>query len=229
MGKHSKKSTTKVIATNVGVAAGVTGTALAVSAAGGGALADAASGPNWPAVIACESGGNPRAQNAHSSASGLFQFLDSSWRAYGGGKYASRAMYATVAQQYEIANVAFAQSGLTPWNASRSCWANKAYVPSPKIVVKPPAHSAPAVKPHPRPPVKTPIKPLADTVAPPAPAAHTPGPGRYHVVKSGESLWRIASAETGNPLNWHSIYNANHAIIGGNADLILPGQSLAMP
>lgn len=31
-------------------------------------------------VIAHESGGNPRAENPHSTASGLFQFLDSTWR-----------------------------------------------------------------------------------------------------------------------------------------------------
>ena len=61
-------------------------------------------------------------QNPSSTASGLFQFLDSSWIAYGGGKYTSRAKDATPAQQYEIANRAYAQSGLTPWSASRECW-----------------------------------------------------------------------------------------------------------
>jgi phage-related protein len=37
---------------------------------------------NW--IIGRESGGNPRAQNPVSSASGLFQMIDSTWRAYGG-------------------------------------------------------------------------------------------------------------------------------------------------
>jgi len=227
VGKHNKKSTAKVIATNVGVAAGVTGTALAVSAAGSSAMSDAATGPNWPAVIACEAGGRPTAQNAHSTASGLFQFLDSSWLTYGGGKYASRAMYASVAEQYAIANVAYARSGLSPWNASRSCWANKAYVASPKILPAKP--KPPAPKPHPRSVVKAPVKPLVDSVPVAVPAAHAPGPGKYHVVAAGESLWRIASSISGNPLKWHDIYNANHALIGNNANLIQPGQNLVIP
>lgn len=45
-----------------------------------------------------ESGGNPRAQNPHSSASGLFQFVDGTWNNFKG--YA-RAMYAPVSVQLE--------------------------------------------------------------------------------------------------------------------------------
>jgi resuscitation-promoting factor RpfA len=80
---------------------------------------------NWAPLIACESGGRPTATNPSSTASGLFQFLDTSWRAYGGGKYAARAKDATPAQQYEIANHAYAMSGLNPWAASRGCWGGK--------------------------------------------------------------------------------------------------------
>lgn len=51
-------------------------------------------------IAACiakyESGGNPRAQNPSSSASGLFQFVDGTWNHFGG--YA-RAMYAPVSVQ----------------------------------------------------------------------------------------------------------------------------------
>jgi len=45
-----------------------------------------------------ESGGNPRAQNPHSSASGLFQFVDGTWNNFGG--YA-RAMYAPISVQLQ--------------------------------------------------------------------------------------------------------------------------------
>jgi outer membrane biosynthesis protein TonB len=51
-------------------------------------------------IAACiakyESGGNPRAQNPHSSASGLYQFIDGTWNNFGGY---SRAMYAPVSVQ----------------------------------------------------------------------------------------------------------------------------------
>ena len=99
----------------LGVAAGV------ILASGNTAHADL----DWAPIIACESGGNPTAQNPSSTASGLFQFLDTSWIAYGGGTYARRAKDATPAQQYEIANRAYAQSGLTPWTASKGCWGGK--------------------------------------------------------------------------------------------------------
>jgi hypothetical protein len=35
-------------------------------------------------ILACESGGNPTAQNPRSSASGLWQFLTGTWNGYGG-------------------------------------------------------------------------------------------------------------------------------------------------
>jgi hypothetical protein len=51
-------------------------------------------------IAACiakyESGGNPRAQNPHSTASGLYQFVNGTWNHFGG--YA-RAMYAPVSVQ----------------------------------------------------------------------------------------------------------------------------------
>jgi hypothetical protein len=80
---------------------------------------------NWAPIIECESGGNPRATNARSTASGLVQFLDSSWKDYGGGQFSARAKDATPAQQMQIAEAAYQRSGLTPWNASRHCWGGK--------------------------------------------------------------------------------------------------------
>ena len=86
---------------------------------------DLAPSINWGPIIACESGGNAHAQNSGSTASGLFQFVDGSWRAYGGAKFAARAKDATTAQQTQIANIAYQRSGLTPWTASRHCWNGK--------------------------------------------------------------------------------------------------------
>lgn len=60
-----------------------------------------------------------RNQNPSSTASGAWQFLDSTWAGYGGY---SRAMYAPPAVQDAKARLVFRQDGTTPWNASRSCW-----------------------------------------------------------------------------------------------------------
>lgn len=76
----------------------------------------------WGPVIECESGGNPDAQNPVSTASGLFQFITGTWRAYGGAEFASTAAGATAREQTIIAEHAYAARGLRPWAASESCW-----------------------------------------------------------------------------------------------------------
>lgn len=70
----------------------------------------------------CESGGNYRAQNRHSTASGAFQDLDSTWGHFRGY---SRAMYAPRNVQDEF-NIRLWNHGrgASQWNASRSCWQN---------------------------------------------------------------------------------------------------------
>jgi hypothetical protein len=75
------------------------------------------------AIIACESGGNPTIQNSHSTASGLFQFINGTWKAYGGTT--ARAKDASVAEQWRVFERAYAAQGTVPWNASKSCWSRK--------------------------------------------------------------------------------------------------------
>lgn len=49
-----------------------------------------------------ESGGNPTAKNPKSTASGLFQFLTSTWAGYGGTAFAPTAAQATPTQQVQV-------------------------------------------------------------------------------------------------------------------------------
>lgn len=86
-----------------------------------------------PATLArirgCESGSGPNspgdysARNPSSSASGAYQFIDSTWRAYRGGSSAARAYQASRAEQDAAAVRLYNAEGTSPWNASRSCWA----------------------------------------------------------------------------------------------------------
>jgi hypothetical protein len=131
------------------------------------AVAPADAAPDWDAVIACESGGNPAAQNRSSTASGLFQFLDSTWRGLGGK---GRAKDASVAEQYRLANKQFALSGYTAWNPSRSCW-SKRIGAAPRVAPVPPPRAA-------------------------APRVAAAPSGRTVTVRAGESLSTIA-ARTG--------------------------------
>jgi Transglycosylase-like domain len=70
-------------------------------------------------VVKRESGGNPKAENPVSTASGLFQFLDGTWRAYseqaGIGTQYARASDAPAAVQWELARWVVKHKGRYPW------------------------------------------------------------------------------------------------------------------
>lgn len=77
------------------------------------------------AIRGCESGGgNPRrfnykARNGSSSASGAFQYLDSTW----GGHMGYKRAYLTPRRiQDKRALRDYRKNGTSPWEASRACW-----------------------------------------------------------------------------------------------------------
>lgn len=199
MGRHHKPSATgRRIATLA-----LAGTALPV----GGALLDAgvAHADILDEIARCESGGDPGAQNAHSTASGTFQFLDSTWRSLGGSGSASNA---SPAEQRRMAEKLYAQQGTAPWNASKGCWGGSgASGVTPHRAAKPAPHKRaerPVAKVAPRAANKA--APKAVKVAPQAPvqrvapqpvvpaAAHfTPGGDGEYVVKTGDTLSHIAA------------------------------------
>jgi len=53
-------------------------------------------------------------------------------------------------------------------------------------------------------------------------------PTTYTVVR-GDSLWKISKKFYGTGSKWRTIYNANRSLIGGNPNLIHPGQVLKIP
>ena len=76
---------------------------------------------------------------------------------------------------------------------------------------------------------KTERETLPDTVQP----AATERPAKEvssttYTVVSGDSLCKIAKKLTGSSANWKVIYEQNRAVIGGNPDLIYPGQQLVI-
>lgn len=87
------------------------------------------------AISACESGGTVlgqydyAAQNPSSTASGRYQFLDSSWRnyidAYASDLAEFRGMKAREAPSWaqdRLFEATFTAEGASPWAASRACW-----------------------------------------------------------------------------------------------------------
>jgi TP901 family phage tail tape measure protein len=69
-------------------------------------------------------------------------------------------------------------------------------------------------------------QPQPSTQPPPAPTPQDRG--QYTVVR-GDTLWAIASRYYGNGNQWPKIYNANRNVIGGNPNLIYPGQVYTIP
>jgi LysM repeat protein len=75
---------------------------------------DPASSINWDAVAQCESGGDWSIDTGNGFYGGL-QFTESTWLAYGGGKYAAYANEASQAEQETVANAVLAGQGIGAW------------------------------------------------------------------------------------------------------------------
>lgn len=71
---------------------------------------------------------------------------------------------------------------------------------------------------------KAAVEPQREATTSPAPAQAT----TYTVVK-GDCLWNIAKKFYGSGSKYTVIYNANKGVIGGNPNLIYPGQVLTIP
>ncbi|MFF4247665.1 transglycosylase family protein [Streptomyces sp. NPDC001822] len=95
------------------VAAGVTGSAIAIPLLGAGG-AQAADASTWDRVAECESGGIWSADLGNGYYGGL-QFSEATWSAYGGTAYASRADLASRSQQIAIAEKVLDDKGPQAW------------------------------------------------------------------------------------------------------------------
>ncbi len=92
--------------------AGTTGTVVALLSSG--APAQAASLSTWDKVAACESGGNWKINTGNGYYGGL-QFSASTWAAYGGRHFASRADLASKSAQITVAERVLAAQGPGAW------------------------------------------------------------------------------------------------------------------
>ena len=71
-----------------------------------------ADGLNWAALAECESGGNPQAYNPAGPYYGLYQFMESTWRAVGGVGLPSQA---SASEQTYRAQILYNRSGAGQW------------------------------------------------------------------------------------------------------------------
>ncbi|GAA2632786.1 resuscitation-promoting factor protein RpfA [Streptomyces axinellae] len=179
----------------------------------------ASAAPNdgvWDRIAQCESGGNWQINTKNGYYGGL-QFSAGTWRAHGGGAYAPTADKASKAQQIAIATKVQRAQG---WGAWPNCSAKAGASGTP-----PQSEAAPApqqTRPQPQAKPKS-AQPQGDErSAARANRGAVRGSGNY-AVKAGDTLGSIAKAHH---KSWRALYSANQGLIGGDPDLILPGQRL---
>jgi len=63
---------------------------------------------------------------------------------------------------------------------------------------------------------------------PPEPEPAPPKP-RYYTVKSGDSLWRIAKEQLGDPARHEELFELNAATLNNDPDNLHLGQKLILP
>jgi nucleoid-associated protein YgaU len=221
-GRHRKPTTTgRTVARAAMVSAAMAGPTVTAAPA----LAD--DGGTLDAIAKCESGGDPRAQNPHSTASGKYQMLDSTWRGLGGS---GRAKDASEGAQDAMAAKLLARSGTAPWNPSRGCWGGKIGAKSTPKPASKPAHQARRTAPAPERAAKPPAaRPPAPRKAPPPPTPHRHAQGVVRAtnvvtVSAGDTLSAIAAAHH---RSWRSVWEHNRDTIH-DPDLIFPGERITV-
>jgi nucleoid-associated protein YgaU len=191
----------------LGITAGATGTAHA-----------ATSSP-WDRLAQCESGGNWSINTGNGFYGGL-QFTASTWRAYGGGAYASRADLASRAEQIAVAQRVLAGQGWGAWPAcSRKLGLSGKVGGGAAPARVAPKASRSAVK-HPLATGRHAARHSSTSVAPRS------GRGTY-VVQPGDSLSKIAGRHRV-PGGWQALYALNRSGVGKDPNLLFPGQRLRL-
>ncbi|MFF4834233.1 transglycosylase family protein [Streptomyces sp. NPDC001315] len=182
---------------------------LGLLAATGDAMA--ADGGVWDRIAQCESGGNWHINTGNGYYGGL-QFSAGTWRAYGGSGYAPTADRATRAQQIAVATKV---QGAQGWGAWPTCAARAGASGGAPAA---PASGSAAIK-------SAPSKPSGSSTTPTRSTEHpSRGASRGdYTVREGDTLSGIAARHG---TTWQRIYAANKAVIGGDPDVIVPGQRL---
>lgn len=172
--------------------------------------AAAADGGVWDRIAQCESGGNWHINTGNGYYGGL-QFSAGTWRAYGGSAYASTADKASKAQQIAVATKVQRGQGWGAWPTCSSRAGASGGAPAAS------APSTPTTKVAPSKPAKAPDRSTGHT-------GRGSNRGDY-TVRGGDTLSAIAARHG---TTWQRIYAANKAAIGGDPDMIVPGQRLEL-
>jgi murein DD-endopeptidase MepM/ murein hydrolase activator NlpD len=209
-GRHRRYQPNRINRASLTVTAGGAGIALPLVGAG---VAHAADVGTWNKVAACESSGNWSINTGNGYYGGL-QFTRSTWEAYGGRAYAGRADQATKDQQIAVAEKVLKGQGPGAWPVCSVHGGLTRGGATPDIS---PAGTAPrTAKPRSVRDVKPQTTPQSQA-----------GTAEMYTVVHGDTLSGIADSRHVQG-GWQGLYDANHATVGSDPDLILPGQRLTL-
>jgi Transglycosylase-like domain/LysM domain len=214
-GRHRAPSTASKLrrrATTVAAAAGVAAvTPLLVA---GPAQADSV---NWDAIAQCESGGNWAINTGNGYYGGL-QFSRSTWLAYGGGQYAPTANLASRGEQIAVAERTLRGQGIGAWpTCGKRAGSTASY--QPQSETRNTAGSSERAN-------RSERRSTQERAATRVERSSAPAGGKTYVVRSGDTLGKIAAAQ-GVDGGWRELYAANRDVVE-DPDLIFPGERLTL-
>ena len=226
-GRHRRNRTSALSRTSLRVTAGGAGVAIPLI---GAQLVHAAPEDTWHKVAACECGNNWDINTGNGYFGGL-QFSQSTWQAYGGTAYAPRADLATADQQMAVAEKVLAGQGPRAWpNCGPRAGLTRdgaqpqtaqAAASAPRATAK--SGQAQSEKADGGEKAAAESRQRAER-AERAKADRSKKATTYEVV-GGDSLSSIAEAHEVKG-GWPGLYERNRATVGGDPDLIMPGQRL---
>jgi hypothetical protein len=193
--------------------------------------ASAATVSTWDKVAQCESGGDWTINTGNGYYGGL-QFSASTWRAYGGGAYASAANQASKTAQISVAERVLASQGPDAWPVCGPEAGLSQGGPAPAVGTSSGTSSGSSTgttRHHmsaPKSTGSTQTQTQSHSQARPSVPAQHVGSGNY-TVKPGDTLSKIAAAQRllG---GWQKLYQENRSVVGGDPNLIYPGQQLVV-
>lgn len=212
-GRHRRYQPNRINRASLTVTAGGAGMALPFMGAG---AAQAADVDTWNKVAACESSNDWNINTGNGFYGGL-QFTQSTWEAYGGRAYASRADLATKDQQIAVAEKVLDGQGPGAWPVCSVRAGLTRGGGEPDI--------RPAAERTQQPETKK--KTSIEEVRPQSTPQSRAGSAEMYTVVHGDTLSGIA-ADREVRGGWRGLYAANRSTIGGDPDLIVPGQRLAL-
>ncbi|KQX67704.1 transglycosylase family protein [Streptomyces sp. Root1310] len=227
-GRHRRYQPNRINRASLTVTAGGAGMALPLIGTG---AAHAADVDTWNKVAACESTNDWNINTGNGYYGGL-QFTQSTWEAYGGTRYAPRADLATKDQQIAVAEKVLDGQGPGAWpvcsvRAGLSRGGDTPDIHPNGTTTKSSQQSSSRSSSQSSKAAPRTAKTSLDDVRPQSTPQSRAGTAEMYTVVRGDTLSAIADTEEVKG-GWRGLYAANRTTIGGDPDLILPGQRLSL-